>query len=499
MGNEPHDQPTELALLDATAQADLVRTGQASPSELVNAAIERIERINPKLNAVIRERFALAKAEANTLDNELANDTTKTIRPFAGVPMLLKDLGLSIEGEALYNGTRFLKNIDYRATYTSYLYEKFRNAGFIAVGRTNTPEWGTTITTEPLSYGPSRNPWNTDHSTGGSSGGSGAAVAAGLTPIAHAGDGGGSIRIPASECGLVGLKPTRARVSMGPKTGAAWMGAVAELVVSRTMRDTAAILDAVQGPMPGDPYVAPAPTRSYVHELNANPKGLRIGFSVNPTREGTQVHPECIAAVNKTAQVLSALSHRVDEACPEGLADVEFGEHYIVAVVADVAWAVAEGERILQRPIGDDDIEPENAFYNLFGKQVDAVRYLQAENYMYTYQRRMAQWWASTHEGGAGYDLLVTPTIALPPPPIGWLGDSSAPAGERVRSLLQYTAQFNVTGQPAISLPVHISADGLPVGVQIVAPFGREDLLIAIGSQLEQAMPWNTVLPRVHG
>ncbi len=488
--NSASAHTSDLALLDATAQAALVTSGQVSPRELVDAAIERIERINPTINAMIRDRFALARAEADA--------TKPTDGPFAGVPMLLKDLSLSIAGEPLYNGTRFLQAIDHRPTETSYLYDKFRAAGFVAVGRSNTPEWGTTITTEPLSYGPSRNPWNTNHSTGGSSGGSAAAVAAGLVPVAHAGDGGGSIRIPASECGLVGLKPTRARVSMGPLTGAAWMGAVAELVVSTTVRDTAAILDAVHGSMPGDPYVAPAPRRPYVEELTAPTRTLKFGFLTKPTLDGFTVHQECVDAVNNTIGVLTNLGHRVDDAYPGALMDQTFGDHYIIAVVADVAASVAVGETLLGRPITEDDIEPENMFYNSFGKQITAVQYLAAEQYMYTYQRRMAQWWASTDQGGDGFDVLVTPTIALPPPPIGWIGDPSAPAGRNVRSLLHYTSQFNVTGQPAISLPLHWTPEGLPVGVQLVAEFGREDVLIAVAAQLEIAMPWSERRPALH-
>jgi amidase len=471
-----------IADLDAIGQAELVKKGELSPLELVDVAIARIERLNPSLNAVIRDRFEAARQEAKA--------TSPSDGPFAGVPMVLKDLGLSIAGEPLYNGTRFLKALDYRPTQTSYLYEKFRTAGFIAVGRTNTPEWGTTITTEPLSYGPSRNPWNTNHSTGGSSGGSAAAVAARLVPIGHAGDGGGSIRIPASECGLVGLKPTRARVSMGPLEGAAWMGATAELVVSRTVRDTAAVLDAVHGSMPGDPFVAPAPLRPYVDELRGDRKALRIGFFAKPTLDGFDIHPECVAAVASAISALTELGHHVDDGFPSALIDQSFGDNYIIAVVADVAVAVAKGELLLGRSISDHDVEPENLFYNEFGKAVNAVQYLRAEQYMHTYQRRMAQWWASVEQGGEGYDLLVTPTIALPPPPIGWLGDATATPGSRVRSLLHYTSQFNITGQPAISLPLHWSADGLPIGVQLVAEFGREDLLINVAAQLEAAMAW---------
>src|SRR5690242_2036518 len=274
-----------MTWLDATAQADLVRRGEASPAELVDAAIARIEAQNPRLDAVIRTRFDQARAQA-----------AGTLRdgPFRGVPILLKDLGCLVAGEVTAFGLGPLKDVAWPVT--SYLAGQFLAAGFIPLGRTNVPELGTTVTTEALSFPPARNPWHTGYSTGGSSGGSAAAVASGMVAVAHAGDGGGSIRIPASECGLVGLKPTRGRTSFGPDVGDALFGLVAEGVVSRSVRDTAAVLDAVAGAMPGDPYTAPPPARPFLKEVGADPGKLRIGVLTRAPGEQCAVHPECVAA-----------------------------------------------------------------------------------------------------------------------------------------------------------------------------------------------------------
>jgi amidase len=466
--------------LDATGQAAAVRSGELSATELVEASIARCDERNGPLNAVIRDRFEQARAEATRIDPSA---------PFAGVPIVVKDLTLQIAGEGIYSGTRVLKNVDLRAPVSSYTYESLCRAGFITIGRTNTPEFGTTITTEPLSYGPSRNPWNTDHSTGGSSGGSAAAVAAGIVAVGHANDGGGSIRIPASECGLVGLKPSRGRVSHGPSMGEGWNGSTTCGAVTRTVRDAAAVLWAMQGLRPGDPYGCPTPLRPYTDEVGATPGSLRIGF-FDQAQPGHTVDPECVTAVAKTAALLEGFGHRVSPGVPEAMTDVTFGDHFVTIITSNMASDVADIEALIGREVGEDDLEPENLFYNLVGKTVTATQYLDASFWFNTFQRRMARWWAPVAEGGDGFDLLLTPTIGTTPPPIGWIGDPSAAPGHRVREVMQYTAQFNVTGQPAISLPMHLSTDGLPVGIQLVAAFGREDLLVQVASQLEQASPW---------
>ena len=482
--------PEELATLDATAQADLVRRREVTAAELVEAAIARAERLQPLLNCFTTTRFESARSEANA--------TQPGDGPFAGVPTAMKDLGLDIAGEPCHYGSRLLRALDTRPTVSAHHYERFRAAGLISLGRTNSPEFGTTITTEPLSYGPSRNPWNTDHSTGGSSGGSAAAVAAGIVPVAHATDGGGSIRIPASECGLVGLKPTRARISQGPGAGEGWAGSTAGHVMSRSVRDCAALLDACHGYAPGDPYAAPTPLRPYVDEVGADVAPLTIGFFAGPTLDGHTVHPECVSAVDGAVKLLESLGHRVEAARPDALVDQGYGDNFVTIMCANMANDVGAIEAAIGRPVTDQDFEPENLFYFAMGQAITAAQYLSAVGYLHTYQRAMAQWWAPADVGGAGFDVLVTPTIAQPPPPIGWMRDPSAPPGWRVRMLLQYTSQFNGTGQPAISLPLHWSADGLPIGVQFVGAYGREDVLLRLASQIESAAPWAHRRPSVH-
>ena len=471
--------------MDATAQAELVRSGAASAAELIEAAIERIERVNPSINAVIGERYERARAEAGR---------AQPPGPFAGVPFLVKDLGLTMRGEPYHAGTRFLKELGYVATEDSYLAEKFRAAGFITLGRTNTPEWGSTITTEPLSYGPTRNPWNTAHSCGGSSGGSAAAVAAGLVPIAHGGDGGGSIRVPASECGLVGLKPSRGRVSHGPAVGETWMGATIDGVITRSVRDTAAALDAIDGPMPGDPYIAPPPARPYSSELDVDPGRLRIGLLDHPPTAGVHGHPDCAAAVHDVAALLESLGHDVEPDHPAALLDEGFSQAFTEVVAAWTAADVAFWERTIGRSLGDDDLERDNLALGAWGRSITATDYIAGVELLHGWSRRVVSWWDPL-DGAQPNDLLLTPTIASPPPVIGHLAGPEA--GTHLREVLQYTAQFNITGQPAISLPLVWNDAGLPIGVQLVAAPWREDLLIRIAAQLEAARPWASRTPTV--
>jgi amidase len=296
---------TETTWLDATAQADLVRRGDVSAAELVEAAIGRIEAVNPRLDAVIRTRFDQARAEA-------AGDLPGG--PFRGVPILFKDLGCTVEGEPTAFGVGPMRDVAW--TETSYLAEAFRAAGFVPLGRTNVPEMGTTVTTEARSFPAARNPWDPGRSTGGSSGGSAAAVASGMVAVAHANDGGGSIRIPASECGLVGLKPTRARVSQGPAVGEGWAGGTIDGAVTRTVRDAAGILDMISAGQPGDPYYAPPLPRPLREEVGADPGRLRVGVLDRPGGDGYLDDPQCRAAVAGTARLLEELGHKVEESAP---------------------------------------------------------------------------------------------------------------------------------------------------------------------------------------
>lgn len=470
--------------LDATAQADLVRRREVKPLELVDAAIARVERINPKLNAVIIPLFERARKEAaGTIPDG----------PFRGVPFAIKDLDVYSGGDPFHGGTRFLKDAGWVSDHDSYLVEKFRNAGFINIGKTNTPEFGLNVTTEPASYGPSRNPWNIEHSTGGSSGGSAAAVAAGMVPAAHASDGGGSIRIPASECGLVGLKPSRGRVSLGPDYGEYWSGLVISHVVTRTVRDTAAILDAVQGAMPGDPYTAPPPLRPYLSEIKQPPPSLRIGILKSVPTGASVLHDDCIEAVNRTAKVLESLGHRVEESHPAALGESDVISIFFMRVVS--TWLVAGldywGAK-LGTPVTAAGVEPSTWAVAEMGRTVSAAEYIAAVAELHAYTRRMASWWAS------GFDILVTPTIGEPPPKLGYLvappGDPLAGMAKSL-GLIPYTPAFNITGQPAVSLPLHWNAAGLPIGVQLVAAYGRDDLLVGLSAQLEQAQPWKDRRP----
>jgi amidase len=464
---------SELAWLDATAQAELVRRGEASPKELVEAAIDRIEALNPRLDAVVRTRFDEARAEAA---GELPAG------PFRGVPLLLKDLGATIAGEPTAFGIGPMA--DARMPVTSYLAEHFRAAGFVVVGRTSVPEFGTTVTTEPRSFPAARNPWNPEHSTGGSSGGSAAAVASGMVPVAHANDGGGSIRIPASECGLVGLKPTRGRVSQGPLVGEGWAGGTIDGAVARSVRDAAAVLDAISARMPGEPYYAPPLPGPLREEVGREPGRLRIGFVDRPGAEGYLDDPECRAAVAGAVRALGSLGHAVEPGGPSAMFEQEFARAFNTVIAADTEATFRAFELLLGRPIADDEIEPRNVAYRHTGKALGAPEYLAARSWIGMWTRRVAGWWTD-------HDLLVTPTLGAPPPRLGWFTEAGpAQEGRRIASFIPYTAQFNMTGQPAVSLPLHWSADGLPVGVQLVAGYGREDLLVRLAAQLEQTVPW---------
>jgi amidase len=466
--------------IDATGQAELVRRGEVSPVELVEAAIARIEKVNPQLDAVIRTRFDQARAEA-------AGDLPDG--PFRGVPLLLKDTGCVVEGEECAFGLGALRGITWPVT--SYLAQQFRAAGFVVLGRTNVPELATTVTTEAKSFPPSRNPWNPGHSSGGSSGGTAAAVASGMVAVGHGSDGGGSIRVPASACGLVGLKPTRGRVSMGPLAAEGWAGSSTDGVLSRSVRDTAAIVDVISGLMPGEPYYPPALPRPLADEVGTDAGRLRVGLLDRPMAEGFLDHPDCRAAVATAGRLLQELGHEVEESAPKVMFDMEIRRCFSTLICADTESTLRAFERVLGRPIEDDEIEPRNAAYRHTAAKLDAVTYVHNRNRVYGWARRMADWW-TTH------DLLVTPTLGAPPAELGWF-TAQGPAEERKRILQYspYTAQFNMTGQPAISLPLHWTADGLPVGVHLVAAYGREDLLIRVASQLEQAQPWADRRPPV--
>ena len=475
----------DLAALDATAQAELVRRGSISPVELIDAAIGRLERLNPQVNAVIHP--ALERARERAAARDLPDG------PFRGVPFLMKDLAGQEAGRPHHAGMRFLKDAGWTEREDSYLVRKLTAAGFVSIGRTNTPELALLPTTEPEAYGATRNPWNLGHSAGGSSGGSGAAVAAGIVPAAHASDGGGSIRGPASMCGLVGLKPTRGRSSFGPHIGERWSGFSVELALTRSVRDTAAILDVVSGSMPGDPYSAPPPPRPFVAALTTPPGRLRIGFMTRAPR-GIPLHAENRNAVERTARVLEKLGHVLEESHPEDIDDPNAVTQYVSVVTSNTARALdAWGERV-GREVQQGDVETLTWALASRGRHHSAPELLAALDFVHGFGRRLAAWW----EGG--FDLLLTPTQSDPPPELGYV--TSTPE-EPVRAFIRaapfgvFTLPFNLSGQPAISLPMHWTPDGLPIGVQLVAPYAREDLLLQVAAQLEQASPWADRRPPV--
>jgi amidase len=469
--------------LDACEQARLVKSREVSAPDLVEAAIDRIERVDGVLNAVIHDRFDEARAEAA---RELPDG------PFRGVPLLLKDLNCWSAGDPLHNGCRALRDANHRADHDSAFVARLKAAGFVIVGRTNVPEFGSSITTEPEAYGPTRNPWATDRSPGGSSGGSAAAVAARMVAVAHANDGAGSIRIPAAWCGVVGLKPTRARVSQAPDIGDAWgVGATIDGVISRSIRDAAALLDCMAGAEPGDPYPAPPLPRALADEVGRDPGTLRVGVLDHALTEGTPDDPDAAHAARETGKLLSELGHAVQRAHPPALDEPAFGEHIANLMSVAVATDVATWERHLGRRIDPTELEARTVAFLDQGRAIDAPAYAASVQWMRGFARQVASWWS---EGP--FDILVTPVLNGPAPALGRL-ISPSEGRSLAMSLWQYTGQFNVTGQPAVSLPLHWTDEGLPVGVQLVADYGREDTLVRLAAQLEQARPWNDRAPQL--
>jgi len=477
----------DLASLDATSQAELVRSGKASPAELVDAAIDRAERLDPELNSIIHPFFARAR-ECAAADDLPAG-------PFRGVPFAMKDIGGEEAGLPMHAGLRCAKEAGWKSTFDAGFTERTRAAGLVSSGRTNTPELALLPTSEPEAYGPTRNPWSVAHSSGGSSGGASAAVAAGIIPAAHASDGGGSIRGPASMCALVGLKPTRGRNSFGPGLGERWSGFSCEFVVTRSVRDSAALLDVTSGPMPGDPYYAPPPAKPYTESFRDDPGRLRIGLMTAGPRD-MEVAPDSVAAAEKTAGVLEALGHHVERSHPKALDDPQLIAQYVGIVNANVARALdAWGEK-LGRSLGEEDVEPLTWALASAGRSVSAPQHLAAIEFVHALGRRFASWW------DGGFDLLLTPTQAAPPPLIGTLVSTRE---EPLRAFLlsapygAYTLPFNLSGQPAISVPAHWSDAGLPLGAQLVAPYGRDELLLQVAAQLEEAVGWLDHRPPLFG
>ena len=466
------------ASLDATAQAELVRRGEVRPIELVDAAIARIERLNPTLDAVITPLFDQARRQAAS--PQLPDG------PFRGVPFLLKDWFCHTAGDPYSEGLPVLRALGWRAEHDTYLAAKFRAAGFVFLGKTNV---GSYTESRTPAFPTTRNPWDPARPPAGSSGGSAAAVASGMVPIAHGNDGTGSIRIPASACGLVGLKPSRGRISFGPARLPGLLGNIAEGVLTRSVRDTAAVLDAVAGPMPGDLFVAPPPSRPYRAEVGSPPGRLRVGLLTQDLILGLPVGDECVTAAGETGRLLESLGHSVEASFPPALAGpTGLGLALrIVSASGTAATLDAWGAR-LGRPLGPEDVESGTWAFGELGRTYGAVQVQEAAQRLVAGVMRAPEWWT------AGFDLLVTPTVQQPTPTFAGFTDDQI---GRVFGL--FAMPWSITGQPAISLPLHWSNDGLPIGVQLVADYGREDVLIRVASQLEAARPWSQRRPAIHG
>ncbi len=496
---------TEYSRYDGLGLAGLVRRKEVQPAELVEQAIDGIERLNPTLNAVIHKMYDSARATARDATRGAIDG------PFAGVPYLVKDIFQALAGAPLTNGSRFLR--DYVPGHDSEIIRRMKASGLIVLGKTNVPEMGLLPITEPDLFGPTRTPWGLDRTPGGSSGGSAAAVASGMVPLAHASDGGGSIRIPAACCGLFGLKPTRARTPIGPDYSELWMGGVCDHVMTRSVRDSAAMLDALEGPEIGARYYAPPIERPYAEEVGRNPGKLRIAFSAKPLLGG-EAHDDCAAAVKRTAALLEELGHTVEEAAPV-LDHESFVTAFLMAAAAETWAFIKDAETLVGRRARPRDFEATTWLYALLGKQYRADELAAA---IVTLQKAgpvMARF--HMH-----YDVLLTPTLSQPPIPmdtikakgleaaaqrflarlsagrvVKWMGGLEQTV-EQVFGFIPYTPVFNMTGQPAMSVPLEWNASGLPIGMHFAARFGDEATLFRLAAQLEEARPWADRTPPVH-
>ena len=472
----------DIAFLDATAQSNLVRRKEVKPIELVDLAIERIERLNPTLNAVVTPTYEQARAAAI---DRLPHGH------FIGVPFLVKDLFAFMCGVPMAWGSAFARG--FIPDHDSELVARLKHAGLIIVGKTNTPEFGILPTTEPHLFGPSRNPWDTGRTTGGSSGGSAAAVAAGLVPMAHGNDGAGSIRIPASCCGLFGLKPSRARNPLGPDFGDVFGGLLVEHVLTHSVRDSAALLDATCGPDIGDPYLLPRPPRPFLVEVGADPGKLRIAFTTDATAvTDVPVHDDCVTAVRQAAELCADLGHRVEEASPS-VDGALLSEAFITVFSAGIAWSIDNMALLTGRAPGAADFEPLTWAVYEMGRLHSAAAYLRSVTVLQSVARDIGRFLVN-------YDVLLTPTLSQPPVP---LGTFDSPLYNPLQGLLRATAFLpftpicNFTGQPGMSVPLYWNADGLPVGSHFIGRFGEEAMLFRLAAQLESARPWANRRPPV--
>jgi amidase len=462
---------------EATALAGLIAKREVSAKDVLEIAIARADEVNPAINAIVHKQYDRArKAIAAALPQG----------PLAGVPYLVKDLAFLDKGEPARLGSSLFK--DYVADHDSAYVARCRKAGLVIMGRSSTPEFGLNPTTEPRLHGPCRNPWNLEYSAGGSSGGAAAAVIAGILPVAHATDGGGSIRIPAAQCGLFGLKPSRGRMTFAPDAGEAWGGLSIGHVLSRSVRDSALMLDCTAGLEPGDPYAAPTPEGTFVEALARPPGKIRIALMLKDHR-GAKLHPECEKAVKGAARLCDSLGHIVEEADPQ-LDLVALRPMNASIASANIARSLGLRWKALGREPDAKDVEACTWATYSRGLKVTAVEYVEAIAAAHAAGRRMAAFLTS-------YDVILSTVLAGPPPKLGYLDQNGdvATFAERVNTYLSVTPLHNAAGTPAMSVPLHWTADGLPVGVHFAGRYGEEATLLRLAAQLEEAQPWFDRVP----
>jgi len=486
----------ELIRYDAIGLGELIRKGKITPSELLETTIHRIEKVNPKLNAVIHKMYDQARTAAETRGSGTKAAKTSD-SGFCGVPFLLKDLVAECKDTPFNEGSRAVQG--YISKLDSEIVKRHKASGLIIVGKTNTPEFGILTTTEPSLHGPTFNPWDPSLTTGGSSGGSAAAVAAGIMPMAHGNDGGGSIRIPASCCGLFGLKPTRGRNPLGPLFGDIGGGIIHEHAVTRTVRDSAALLDVTSGPDIGDPYYAPPVERPFLKEVGKDVGRLKIGLLTSVPEgwnEETTLHPDCEAAVKDAAQLCEDLDHSVEKVPAVLLNHPDLPQTFVLIFSCFVGHVVAYWERELGKKIRQDEVEP--VTWDLYQEslKITGAAYLVAKEDLQRFSRKIANWY---HKGN--YDVLLSPTMRIPPTKIGSFQSSPDDPMKWIRialSFVAFTRTQNITGQPAMSVPLYWNEDNIPIGVQFAGRFGDETTLFRLAAQLEQARPWAEKKPPIH-
>lgn len=486
----------DLIGYDAIALGKLIRDGKVKPTELLELTIQRIEHLNPKLNAVIHKIYDQARAIARDCDSRSHRSASpETI--FYGAPFLLKDLVAEYKGTPFHEGSRAVEG--YVSKLDTELVKRQKAVGLIIVGKTNTPEFGLLPTTEPELYGPTVNPWDPTLTPGGSSGGSAAAVAAGIVPMAHGNDGGGSIRIPASCCGIFGLKPTRGRNSLGPLFGDIGSGIVCEHAVTRTVRDSAALLDATSRPDPGDPYYAPSPQRPFLEEVGREVGSLKIGF-LTSVPEGwgveTQLHPDCEEAAKDAAQLCESLGHIVEEIATKELGYPNLFKVYGSLFSCLTGHFIAYWEKELDKELRQDQFEPLTWTSYQAGLKRTGAYYLGVVEELQRFSRKIARFYNESD-----YDVILSPTMTIPPTKLGAFQPTSDDpmGGFRASSAFcAFTEIQNITGQPAMSVPLFWNEGNVPIGVQFAGRFGDETTLFRLAAQLEQARPWIDRKPPIH-